>query len=166
MSNEREKMQDIASPEEMSFTEHTEIVRDVSDELGVITESTRIVGNVATKGHLAVAGSIEGNISAKGNVVITGVVRGNIGCDNLLLDGACHLTTEITATGHVALKEGVVINGKIYCKDVSIMGAVNGDIFARGSVALSQDAVINGNISASSLCVESGAKIKGSMSIA
>lgn len=165
MSNEKERVQDIPVTEP-KFTEHNEIIRDVTDELGVITESTRIIGNVNTKGHLAVAGSIEGNITAKGNVVVTGQVHGNITCDNLMLDGGCHLATEINATGHVVLKEEVVINGKIYCKDISVMGTVNGDIFARGSVALSGASIINGNISASNLCVESGAKIKGAMSIA
>ena len=150
---------------EKEYMENTEIVNSVVDEMGVIAENTRVVGDISTRGHLAVAGTVEGNISAKGNVIITGVVKGNISCDNLMMEHSM-LTTEIRATGHVAVKEGVTINGKIYCNDISVMGTVNGDIEAAGKLALSGMAVVNGNIKAASLGVEFGAKLNGSIAIA
>ena len=150
---------------EKEYMENTEIVNSVVDEMGIIAENTRVVGDISTRGHLAVAGTVEGNISAKGNVIITGVVKGNISCDNLMMEHSM-LTTEIRATGHVAVKEGVTINGKIYCNDISIMGTVNGDIEAAGKLALSGMAVVNGNIKAASLGVEFGAKLNGNIAIA
>lgn len=150
---------------EREYMENTEIVNSVVDEMGIIAENTRIVGDITTRGHLAVAGTVEGNISAKGNVIITGVVKGNIACDNLMMEHSM-LTTEIHATGHVAVKEGVTINGKIFCNDISVMGTVNGDIEAKGKLALSSMSVVNGNIKAASLGVDFGAKLNGSISIA
>lgn len=163
MSNDREYMQ-ASGAEAVNSAERTEIVNSVADEMGIIAENTRVIGDVTTRGHLAIAGTIEGNISAKGNVIITGVVKGNITCDNLMMERS-QATTEIRATGHVAVKEGVTINGDIYCKDITIMGTVNGNINASGSVALSSIAIVNGNIRAASFGVEFGAKLVGSIAV-
>ena len=145
-----------------NMTNDTSLTYDVIDEMGVIAENTKILGNIETLGHLAIAGTVEGDISAKGNVIITGIVKGNIKCDNLVLRG-CNLTTEITATGHVAVEENVTISGKISCKTIVVNGAVTGNITAEEKVALSGQAQVKGNIKTASFGVEFGAKLNGNL---
>lgn len=151
MNNNQEIQQD--SP-------NTELLYDVVDEMGIITESTRVLGNIRTKGHLAVSGIVEGDIIAKGNVIITGVVKGKITCDNLLLKN-CHLATEINASGQVTVEENVSVTGKVVCKNISVNGKINGDIRATEKIGLTKNAIVNGNIVASSIGIEFGAKVDG-----
>lgn len=141
------------------------ITYNVIDELGVISESTKVLGNIETKGHLAIAGVVEGNIQAKGNVIITGIVKGSITCDNLILKN-CQLATQINATGHISVEESVRVTGRISCKTIAVRGIINGDIIATDKVALSKDAILTGNVKAASIGVEFGAKVIGSMEIA
>ena len=142
----------------------TEIVSSVVDEMGIIAANTKITGNITTKGHLTVAGTVIGDINAKGNVIVTGTVKGKIICSNLLLEN-CSIQSEITASESIMIKENVSVQGRISCCDISVMSFVNGDITASGKIGLSKDAVVKGNITASALGVEAGAKIEGMLSI-
>ena len=141
-----------------------EIVSEVIDEMGTIAAGTKITGNIKTKGHLAVAGAVIGDIAAKGNVIITGTVKGKINCSNLMLEG-CNVQSEINTTECVVIKEKVNVTGKIFCKDITIMSNVTGDIVASGKVGLSKDAAVKGNITAAAIGVEVGAKIEGALCI-
>lgn len=141
-----------------------EIVSEVIDEMGTIAANTKITGNITTKGHLAVAGAVIGDITAKGNVIVTGTVNGKISCGNLMLQG-CNVQSEINTTECVVIKEKVNVMGKIFCKDITIMSNVVGDIVASGKVGLSKDATVKGNITAAAIGVEVGAKIEGALSI-
>ena len=159
-----------AQEAEAEETEHVEvkvepkeIVQEVVDELGIISEDTRIEGDITTKGHLAIDGYVEGNVKAKGNIIVRGMIKGTIACDNLILEN-CNLVTEINATGQVSVKGGT-ISGKIKCKDISVNGTVNADIDASESIALSSVAVVNGNIKAGRIGMEFGAILNGSISM-
>ena len=141
-----------------------EIVSEIADEMGTISSGTRVTGNITTKGHLAVAGTVLGDITAKGNVIITGNVKGKITCNNLMLEN-CSLNTEINASECVIVKEGVKIAGKIFCKDITVKGSIVGDITASGKVGLSAEAAVRGNIAAAAIGVAVGAKLEGNLSI-
>ena len=141
-----------------------EIVSEIINEMGTIASGTKITGNITTKGHLAVAGAVIGDINAKGNVIVTGSVKGKITCNNLMLEG-CNVQSEITTTECVVIKEKVNVTGKIFCKDITIMSNMVGDIVASGKVGLSKDATVKGNITAAAIGVEVGAKIEGTLSI-
>jgi len=73
--------------------------------------------------------------------------------------------SEINTTECVVIKEKVNVMGKIFCKDITIMSNVVGDIVASGKVGLSKDATVKGNITAAAIGVEVGAKIEGALSI-
>ena len=141
----------------------TEIVNEVVDELGIISEGTRVEGDIESKGHLAIAGTVDGKVSAKGNVIVTGIVRGRIKCRDLVLD-ECNLNAEVQATGNVTIKSGTV-NGDITCNDLNIKGKVNGNINATGTVALASDATVVGDIKAARMGMEIGAVLDGRISI-
>lgn len=145
-------------------TESAEIVNTYVDEMGIITPDTVIIGDVTTKGHLAVAGVIEGNVSAAGNLMLAGTIKGSVECNNIILDG-CQLMSDIRAKGSVSIKENASVTGTIYCKHVSVMGTVIGNIKASGNVGLTKNATIRGDINASVLAVEPGAKIQGCVTV-
>ena len=146
-----------------SEEQKTEIVNEVVDELGIISEGTRVEGDIESKGHLAIAGTVDGKVSAKGNVIVTGIVRGRIKCRDLVLD-ECNLNAEVQATGNVTIKSGTV-NGDITCNDLNIKGKVNGNINATGTVALASDATVVGDIKAARMGMEIGAVLDGRISI-
>ena len=62
-----------------------EIVSEIYDEMGVIGPDTKVYGNISTKGHVTILGTVKGDISANGNVIVKGIVKGKIICDNILL---------------------------------------------------------------------------------
>jgi len=142
-----------------------EIITDIIDELGVIAEDTQIVGQVTTKGHLAVAGTIDGDITAKGNVLITGTVKGKIQCSNLSIKSG-KVNSEIVSDGTVEIREKVQAIGNIQCKDIAIKGSIVGNITAAGNVVLFKTASVSGNIKAASIGMEMGAKINGNITMA
>ncbi len=141
-----------------------EIIPEVYDETGIIGPATKVVGDITTKGHLEIQGSVNGNIDAKGNVLISGNVNGKIKCGNLLIQSG-NIHSEIAATNMVSIKENAVLTGKISCKDVTVAGTVQGDIAAAGKVGLASTAVVKGDVTAAAMGMEIGAKLDGRMTI-
>ena len=87
-----------------------------------------------------------GKLSFKDTVRIDGKLEGEISSDNTLIVGE---TGEI----HADIRSEIVI----------ISGAVEGDIVANRQLTLHKTARVNGNIHTSSLVVEEGAIVNGSM---
>ena len=141
-----------------------EIVPEVYDETGVIGASTKVMGDITTKGHLEIQGSVNGNIEAKGNILVSGNVIGKMKCGNLLIQSG-NIKSEVEVGNLVSIKEGAALTGKITCQDITVAGVVNGDIVASGKVGLASTAVVKGNITAGAMGMELGAKLCGSMCI-
>lgn len=137
-----------------------EVVPEVLDELGVISENTKILGNIITKGHIGIAGVVQGNIEAKGNVIIKGVVKGDIVCQNLMIEKG-KVLSNIVCDGKAIIKEGAVLTGNIKCKELSIGGTVNGTIECSGQTGILYSAVVNADIKTKKLGVEPSAKLCG-----
>lgn len=160
-SSESEVSGDTA---EADKDEADKLVIEVYDEMGVIGPETKVDGNIVTKGHVTVLGTVKGDISASGNVIVRGPVTGKIVCNNLLLESS-NVEASIEAKGQVQIKSEVTVKGEILCGSVNVMGTVLGDITASDKVGLSETAVIRGNISAAYLGAAFGAKINGKSSI-
>ena len=143
-----------------------EIVQGIKDEFGVIAKETRVTGNIKTDGHIVIEGSVRGNITAKGNVVVLGSVSGNISCNNPMLQQGNLVNTEITATGHVAVENGIKVEGKIKCRSISIYGEVKGEVEAEEAAEIGPQAVLLGSITAGTLGIQFGAKVSATMKIA
>ena len=137
----------------------------VSDEMGIIAAGTRVIGDIATKGHLTIAGKVDGDIEAMGDIFTTGQIEGKIKCRKLKAD-AGSLHTEMTASESVIIGKDSKLVGSISCKDITVEGTVEGDITATGRVILTNCSVVKGNITASNFGVEQGAKLAGTVSIA
>lgn len=147
-----------------NMTTDQEIVPTIADETAIIAENTKILGNLKTKGNIAIAGVVEGDIYAAGNVIVTGIVRGNICANNISLDTG-ELIANFKANEQIVIKEGVVLNGDLECKDATIMGVVNGDIECSDKLLLISTSKVNGKIKCAQLGAELGAKIVGRVTI-
>ena len=133
-------------------------------ELGIISEGTRVEGNIEAKGNLTIGGTVDGNVTATGNVIITGNVKGIIKCKDLVLEN-CNLTAEIKASGDVSIEHGTV-NGNVLCKNIKVAGKVNGNIDASGTVALLDGAAVRGDIKAARMGMDFGAFVDGKIMMA
>lgn len=148
-----------------SFNTPTEeLAVEIYDEMGIIGPQTKLTGNIVTKGHVTVLGSVKGDISASGNVIVKGTVKGKIICNNLLLENAL-VEADIEAKSQVSVRAGVTLKGRLDCGSASIMGTVLGSIKAADKVGLAESAVIRGDIAAACLGVAPGAKIEGKITV-
>lgn len=150
--------------EHVARTERTEVVPEVTDEMGVISEHTKVIGNIVTKGHIGIAGVVEGNIEAKGTVIVKGTVKGDIICQNLMIEKG-KVISNIVCEGQVVMKEGTSLTGQIECKDAAIGGNMTGEIHCQNQAGFSYGAVVNADVTAKKLVVEPGAKLNGQISM-
>lgn len=165
MTEEKMKTMTEAATDAASFNTPTEeLTVEVYNEMGVIGPQTRLTGNIVTKGHVTVLGSVKGDITASGNVIVKGTVKGKICCDNLLLENAL-VEADIQAKSQVSIRAGVTLKGQLDCGSASIMGTVLGSIKADDKVGLAESAVIRGDITAACLGVAPGAKIEGKINV-
>ena len=140
------------------------LVPETFDEMGVIGAETKVVGDISTKGHIAVLGTVVGDIDAKGNVIIAGKIEGDIKCNNFYVEDG-KLETNIEATGSVLIKENVILKGTVRCKDITITGTVLGDIVASGKVGIAKTGLVKGSVKAAQMAMELGAKLEGAIAI-
>lgn len=129
-----------------------------------IGEETVVTGNIKTKGHIDVLGTVKGNVDAEGNVAIRSDINGNIKGNNIGL-GTCVVTGNIDATKNILTDSESEINGNIKGSEISIAGQVSGDIKASNVIVLKRDAVLEGDIETDDLVVEPGAIINGKVTI-
>lgn len=129
-----------------------------------IGEDTLVTGNIETKGHIDVLGTIKGNIVAEGNVALRSDIKGNIRGNNIGL-GSCNITGDIEAEKNILTESDSVINGNVKGGEISLAGRLNGDVKAGKMIILKKDAVMEGDIETDGLVVEPGAILNGKISI-
>ena len=140
-------------------------VEEIANEMGIIGKLTKVTGDIKTKGHLTIEGTVTGDVSAKGNVIVRGAVNGTITCNNLMVEASSLEAAEIIAQGTVVVKESNAVLCDISCKDITVAGKVEGRIDATDRVGLAGTAEVIGDIKASQIAVDLGAKIKGALMI-
>lgn len=162
-NSERDIKEEII--EEPETQEGPELEEDApAERLGVISEDTRVTGDILTDGHLQIGGIVEGNVYAKGDINVTGKIKGRICCLNMESYGQIE-TDEIEAKGRVILGEDMSIKGNVICRDAAISGRVYGNLFVSGNLTLSRSAVITGDIKTVAMSAELGAEINGNVSM-
>lgn len=77
----------------------------------------------------------------------------------------CQVEGEIDAPDRVVIGESAMIRGKIRGGDITIKGAVQGDIIASKRLCLKKPARVAGNIVAPSLLIEEGVLFEGKCSM-
>ena len=132
----------------------------LTDEVTVITEGTRITGNIESNGNLVIEGSINGDVQCNGKLTVSGHVKGNINVNEFFADGS-KIEGEISATGAVKVGMGAVIIGNISSTQAVVAGAIKGDVDVQGPVIVDNGAVVVGNIKSKSVQINTGAVIEG-----
>lgn len=128
----------------------------------VISNGTKICGDITCKADLQIEGIVEGNIICDKSVSVRGNVKGNIKANSLT-------TTDATIVGNIICKGIVNILGKtnlqgdISSSDVVLEGEIKGNIVAENKVSLKGTSVLDGNTTSAKIMVEEGSTIIGSI---
>ena len=133
---------------------------EISDETSIITEGTRLKGNMESPGSFDIRGTIQGDVTCNGKLVVTGTIIGNSASSEFFADAA-KIEGEVVSTGTVKVGLGSVIIGNITATSAVIAGAIKGDIDVQGPVVVDTSAVVMGNIKSRSVQINNGAVIEG-----
>ena len=92
----------------------------ISQSINIISEGTKIKGDVLANGDIRIDGELMGNISAKGRLVIgpKGRIEGQILCNNIEISG--YVKGKITASELINMKSTSQIVGDIVAGKLSV----------------------------------------------
>ena len=129
-----------------------------------LAPGTVMEGTLKCKGDVHIAGDFKGDIQAGGKVTMRSSMEGNIAAANLQLSG-CKLTGDVAVTGLVMLDPQASVEGKISAGELICAGHIKGDLVVKGNVSLKANTTVEGNITASTMTMEQGAIINGSLTM-
>ena len=112
----------------------------------VISNGTKINGDITCKADLQIEGSVEGNIKANSLTTIDATIVGNVGCKGMV---------NILGTTN--------LQGDVNSSDVVLEGEIKGNIVAENKVSLKGTSVLDGNTTSAKIMVEEGSTIIGSI---
>lgn len=128
----------------------------------VISNGTKIAGDITCKADLQIEGVIEGNIICDKAVTIKGKVRGNIKANSLTTIDAT-IDGNVNCGGMVNILGKTTLKGDVNSSDVVLEGEISGNIVAENKVSLKGASVLDGNTTSAKIMVEEGATIIGSI---
>ncbi len=91
-----------------------------SQNINLISQGTRITGDIAAEGDIRIDGHLKGNIKTKGRLVIgaSGSIEGEILCSNVEISGT--FKGKISAAELLTLKATAIITGDIIATRLSV----------------------------------------------
>ncbi len=86
---------------------------DYSKNQNKISEGTKIVGDIISKGGFRIEGVVEGNVKTDGRVVVgeSGRIKGTLVCDNADFEG--EFSGKLDVAGTLTLKSTAKIEGEV-----------------------------------------------------
>jgi len=100
-----------------------------SPSLNMISEGSKLKGNIQSQNDIRISGKVEGEATSKGKLIITssGIIDGNVKAADADISG--NLIGEIHITNRLTLRKTAKIDGNIYTKTLIVEeGAqINGD---------------------------------------
>ena len=130
--------------------------------ISIITREATVLGDIITEGHIDIIGKVRGNIAAQGDVAIHGQVRGNVNGDKIGLYNS-RVKGNLSAGQGVIVNDTSIIDGDVTTKNIIFDGKVRGNIDAESVVVLRSHSYCLGDVTASSIAVEPGAIINGTV---
>lgn len=93
---------------------------DYSKNQNKISEGTKIVGNITSKGGFRIEGLVEGDVKTDGRVVVgpSGSIVGTLICDTAEFEGS--FSGKLNITGTLTLKSTANINGDVVVGKLSV----------------------------------------------
>jgi cytoskeletal protein CcmA (bactofilin family) len=88
--------------------------------INIISNGTKITGDVSAEGDIRIDGELKGNIIAKGRLVVgsSGKIEGEISCKNIEVSG--EVKGKITATELLTMKSMAKVYGDIMAGKLSV----------------------------------------------
>jgi len=98
---------------------------DYSKNQNKISEGTKIVGDIVSKGGFRIEGLIEGNVKTDGRVVVgrTGGIIGTLVCENADFEGK--FSGKMTITDTLSLKSSAEVEGDVILGKLSVEPGAN-----------------------------------------
>jgi cytoskeletal protein CcmA (bactofilin family) len=92
----------------------------ISPSINIISEGTKIKGDINANGDIRIDGELIGNILAKGKLVIgpKGRIEGQINCNNIEISG--YIKGKVTASELLNMKSTSQITGDIVAGKLSV----------------------------------------------
>ena len=118
---------------------------EINGHYSRIENSTKVKGEILSKGDFRIDGLLEGSIKTNGKVVV--------GLDGSIKGG------EILSKGDGSIK------GAVTCSNADIEGKINGNLFVSETLSLRSTSIIEGDVVIGKLIVESGATLNANCSM-
>jgi cytoskeletal protein CcmA (bactofilin family) len=130
----------------------------------VISKGTVISGNIKSDGDIEMYGSVTGSIETTGKVKINGKQNGDVqGASVDLMD--CTVRGNVSASDSIVVDSNSVIIGDIKCGNLTFDGKIKGNVHVMGNVNCQGNAVVIGDVTSTTITVESGARLQGSVQV-
>ena len=93
---------------------------DYSKNQNKISEGTKIIGDITSKGGFRIEGIVEGNVKTDGRVVVgqSGKIIGTLVCDNADFEG--EFSGKLDIAGTLTLKSTAKIEGEVLIGKLSV----------------------------------------------
>ena len=93
---------------------------DTSSQQNVITQGTKIVGDIESKGPFRIDGTIQGNIKTDGKVVVgkSGNIKGTLQAINVDIEG--QFSGKLILKGTLSLKSSARIEGEVQVNKLAV----------------------------------------------
>jgi cytoskeletal protein CcmA (bactofilin family) len=86
---------------------------DTVSQQNIISQNTKIVGDVVSEGPFRIDGTIEGNLKTPGKVVVgkSGLIKGTLEGTNADFEGS--FSGKLILSGTLTLKDSAIIDGEV-----------------------------------------------------
>ncbi len=91
-----------------------------SPTVNIISEGTKLKGDLISDSDIRVAGTIEGEANSKGKIIVTGNGKINGNIDSADADIAGKIDGEVKVSGKLTLRANAIIDGNIYTKTLIV----------------------------------------------
>lgn len=138
-------------------------VQAEADAVTCITSGMVIRGEVESTNDIISHGEVHGNVTTTGDITSYKKIAGDIKAGNLVLLGA-RVDGNVSLSGNMKVGEESILVGNIECKNIQVLGKIQGNLSIKESVVLQKKALVVGDITSTEFVSEPGTKIRGSVS--
>ena len=106
------------------------VVNETSNSplVNIISEGTKIIGNIHSHSDMRISGVIDGEVNSKGKLIVSNVGKVNGNITSADLDIAGRVEGEVRVFNKLILRKSAIVDGDIYIKTLIVEegAAING----------------------------------------
>jgi len=134
------------------------------EDTTVLAYGTTFKGDIKTRGHLEIAGTLLGDAMADKNIIVSGKVEGSVSGDCISLQ-KCAVRGDVCAKCELTIEDGTVVSGDVQAHSIALGGKVCGNVKAVGALVLQTDAYVMGDIEADTITMQEGCALFGGVEV-